>query len=161
MTVKPVNVRLATAADEDRLFCILMDAHSDNGAYQINRRKVWDTLRRATRRDKNGMWQGGIFGIIENDGEIEAVIGMFAETFWYSDEYFLNEYLNYVRPAYRKSSNAKDLLAFGKWCAENINLKLHIGVLTDKRLAAKERLYSRVLPKKGCLFVYDPNERRA
>ena len=161
MTDKPLNVRLATASDEDKLFAFLHAAYLDNGFYKIKASKVWDTIRRATRRTKDGMWQGGIIGIIENDKEIEGAIGMFAESFWYSEDFFLNEYFCFVKPDYRKSSNAKDLLSFGKWCAENINLRLHIGVLTDKRLAAKERLYSRVLPKKGCLFVYEPNKRSA
>jgi len=156
MTDKPSNVRLAEPRDEDRLFTFLIDAYKDNGQYAISPSKVWNAIRLATRRNAKGMWQGGLIGIIENHKEIEAAIGMFAETFWYSDEIFLNEYFCFVRESYRKTNNAKDLINFGKWCAEKLPLKLHIGVLTNHRLAAKERLYSRVLPKKGCLFVYEP-----
>lgn len=161
MTDKPSRVRLATAADEDALFSILLDAHQDNGQFNVNPGKVWRAIRKATRENDRGRWQGYMFGIIANEKEIEAVIGMTVQTFWFSDDFFLSEVLCFVRERYRKSSNAKDLLAFGKWSAEQLNLKLHIGVLTEKRLAAKERLYSRVLPKKGCLFVYDPQRSPA
>ena len=52
---------------------------------------------------------------------------------------------------------AKNMITFAKKCADETKLILLIGIISDEKLEAKERLYARLLPKGGTFFVYRPN----
>jgi GNAT superfamily N-acetyltransferase len=73
---------------------------------------------------------------------------------WYSDTWTLDEHLNFVDPAHRSSSHAKALISYAKHCADQIGIRLVIGVLSTKRTKAKVRLYERQLTPAGCFFVH-------
>jgi hypothetical protein len=76
---------------------------------------------------------------------------------WYSRDVFIEELFNYVRPAFRSSSNSQDLIAFGKAVADATELRLLIGVLSNIRTEAKVRLYRKALGSPvGAYFVHDP-----
>lgn len=149
MTEKPKNVRLATKADEQQIYDILMELYAENALFSLSSEKVWSVIRRATER------KGGIIGVIDGPNGIEGSVGLELTQFWYSDDWLVSEYWNFVREPFRKTTNAVDLINFAKWSVENIGLPLHMGIITTKRTAAKERLYRRVMPKVGAFFVHN------
>ena len=149
MTEKPDCVRMATKADEQQIYDILMELYAENSLFELSPEKVWGIIRKATNR------QGGIIGVIDGPNGIEGTVGLELVQFWYSESWLLSEYWNFVREPYRQSDNAKNLINFAKWCAESMNMPLHMGIITTKRTAAKERLYRRVMPKVGAFFVHN------
>ncbi len=51
------------------------------------------------------------------------------------------------------------VLAWPKWTAKRLDMKLMIGVLSNERTAAKVRLYERVFGKPaGAFWLYSPHE---
>ena len=74
---------------------------------------------------------------------------------WSSTDFCLEELLNFVRPRYRRSTNAKDMIQFAKRCSDELGIPLVIGVVSNERTAAKIQLYERQLGKlSGGVFMY-------
>jgi hypothetical protein len=145
----PKRVRIAAPEDEEEAMELCRQLHSENGIFSFSEEKVRATLRRSLNRE------GGILGLIGNHGSIEAMIYLMFGQFWYSEDQHLEELYSYVRPEYRKSKNASDLIQFAKWCAETSNMYLVIGVMSDHRTAGKVRLYQRSLSDPiGAFFLY-------
>lgn len=158
MTDKPSNVRLAMPEDEDAIFNLLAEGlFNENGAFSLSKEKSRNFIRQAVNHE------GGIIGVIEEGGQIVGSIGMNLDSFWYSDDWYISEYWNYVKPQYRKSIGtefkrsdyAKNLIDFAKWCAERMNLVLNIGILSTQRTEAKQRLYQRKLTVAGAFFFHN------
>ena len=152
MTEKPYNVRVATQADEDKIFCLMYLAHKENAMASVNYEKVWDMIRHATQR------RGGVIGVIDGENGIEAMICMTLSQWWYSDEWHIDELVNFVHPACRRSTHAKHLLLFSKWFAEQMTMPLFVGVLSTHRTEAKVRLYERQITKGGAVFCHNLNQ---
>lgn len=158
MIAQPKNVRLAEPKDENSIYKILSEGlFHENGTFSLSERKSRQFIHQATN------CEGGIIGVIEEGGVIAATIGMNLGTFWYSDDWHIEEYWNYVSPQYRKSIGAqfkrsdyaKDLINFGKWCAERMGLILNIGIISTTRTEAKCRLYGRALTPVGQFFMHN------
>lgn len=149
------DVRVAIAADEDAIMELMRLAHEEGGQHPMNEDKVRAILRTCFNR------QGGLIGVIGEPGKnLRGALVMTICPVWYSDEWQLMELVNFVHADHRKSNYAKQLIKFGKWCADQMTIDLMIGVLTNVRTAAKIRLYERQLPKAGAFFVYHPDEAR-
>ncbi len=149
----PGRVRIADKEDEEELMAMCRRLHAENGMFMMNPDKVRTVLRKAFNRE------GGILGVIGDPGKIEAAIYMMVSTFWYSDEHHLEELFSYVSPEYRKSTNALDLVEFGKWCSDQSKFKLLIGIQSNERTAAKVRLYKRKLGDPiGAFFLHPRTE---
>lgn len=147
-------VRLATRADEAQLMEICRALHKENGLFAMDEDMVRGMLHRAFNR------QGGMIGVIDGDKEIAAVIYMLLSNFWYSRDNHLEELFAFVKPAYRKPpGHAIALIEFGKRCSEQIGIPLVIGVLSNKHMEAKVRLYRKELgTPAGAFFVFgSPN----
>lgn len=98
---------------------------------------------------------GGVIGVIQRTAEIEAIIITQLGQFWYTEEWCLEEMANYVRPEYRRSTNAKDMILFGKRCSDDLGIPLVIGVVSNERTKAKMELYRRQLGEPvGGYFYY-------
>lgn len=158
MIEKPSNVRLAMPSDEDTIYRILSEGlFNENGTFSLSERKSRNFIRQAVNNE------GGIIGVIEENGQIAGTIGMNLGTFWYSDDWHIEEYWNFVRPEYRRSIGtefkrsdyAKDLINFGKWCSEKMGLILNIGIISTARTEAKCRLYGRTLTPVGMFFMHN------
>lgn len=149
MVEKPKNVRMAREDEEDQIYDLLMRLYDENALFPLDENKVRNTIRLATKR------QGGVIGVIDGPTGIEGSVGLSIAEWWYSSQsWHLSEYWNFVREDCRNSNHAKDLISFAKWCAEQMGLPLHMGIITTHRTAAKERLYRRVLPKVGAYFMW-------
>ena len=95
----------------------------------------------------------GIVGVIGEPHDLKAALFAVIEPVWYSDDFVLTEYFNYVRPDARRSTYATDLLAYGKRCAEDLGIDFFCGVYSTVRTEAKCRLYRRVM---GEFYRYRP-----
>src|SRR5215475_6875239 len=143
-------VTKARPRDKAEVIQICREDHAENGQFGYSSHRVEDKVSRIL--DANE----GVIGIIRRRDEIEAIIMMHIAQFWYTDDYALEEMLNFVRPAYRKSTNAKDMISFGKRCAVELGIPLVIGVVSNERTKAKMELYRRQLGEPvGGYFVFN------
>lgn len=149
MTPLPPEVRLATLADAQEVFDTLMVNYQENGLASLSKDKVAMYVKQGVMRDNASI------GIIRGEKRIEATIGLVIGEWWYSQDKHVEEVWNFVHPDHRRSTHAKHLIEFAKWVSDSLELPLLMGVLTTKRLAAKERLYERQLPKVGALFLHN------
>jgi len=144
----PPEVTLATPADFHELFDVCMENYRENGIYSLNHEKVASWILMGCNQDNS------VIGIVRGEHRIEAAIALYLSNMWYSDDRYIEEIFNFVRPEFRTTTHAQHLIRFAKWFAESLKLPLLIGIMTTTRLAAKERLYARQLPKIGALYLH-------
>ncbi len=148
LTTSPV--RKAKRIDEPELMEMCRQLHQENAMFAMNEDKVRDMLRRAF----DG--EGGIIGALGPTGGIQGAIYLLITSFWYSNDFCLEELYSFVLPAYRKSNNAKELVGFAKKCSTELGLPLVIGVVSNIRTQAKVALYRRQLAEPvGAYFAYN------
>lgn len=169
MSGNPYGVVFAKPEDEEAVFHHLMSLHSENGLFPVNAEKVREAIHGWVTPDENGQRQD-LIGIIRGpDRRIEASIGLTLASVWYSDCAELLERWTFVEAPYRASSHAKNLVNFAKWYTDSLNaalssledgqqiIPLSIGILTEKNLLPKMRLYQRAgLQQIGATFMYPP-----
>lgn len=144
------EIRIATPDDFQELFRICCLLHAENGQHEFSEFKVRHVIWRGVNREDS------IIGVIGAPNDIKAIIYLVIDPVYYSNEFQLLELWNFVRPDCRKSDFAKRMIQFAKRCADESGLHLTIGVISNERLEAKERLYARLLPKGGAFYIYKP-----
>jgi hypothetical protein len=149
------HIRLAGEADEMQIFNLCSLMHAEIALHPLAWPKVAAMVRLATQRTR------GIIGVIGEPHDLKAAIFMVIEPIWYSENFHLMEYFNYVRPDARRSTYATDLLAYGKRCADELGIDFTCGVVSTARTEAKCKLYRRVMPKVGEFFRYHPQPQPA
>jgi len=143
------EVRLAVQSDEEDIMVLCRLLHKENGLWTLNEQKVRHMLRRAWRKEF------AIVGIVGKPGALEGMILLVLDQPWYSDDWMLEEMLNYVHPEHRKSGHAKRLVEFAKKTSEGLGIPLMIGIISNERTEAKVKLYQRQLGSPaGAFFVY-------
>ena len=143
-----MTVRIATRADEKEIMRLLHLMHEECGMLSLDEDCARETFNLSFDR------KGGIIGVVGDRDNIKAMICLLITRFWYTRDNHLEELFNYVRPDCRGSDHAKTLITFAKDCAEKIGIPLVIGVLTNKKMQEKVRLYRRVLGvPRGAFFV--------
>lgn len=155
----PSIVRPATIQDATEVWRLLRLLWAENAMFAISDVKVQyylDRLLNSQSIAPDDMGPRGFIGVIGPIGGLEGAIMLTIGSMWYSDEYTLDEHLNFVDPAHRQSEHAKSLISYAKMCAEKIGIRLVIGVLSTKRTAAKVRLYERQLTAAGHFFIHPP-----
>ncbi len=142
-------VRKAVPEDLPVLMEMCRELAEENGQFPMNEAKVTEMLHRAF------SGQGAIIGVLGRDGRVEGSILLIINQFWYTDSWCLEEVFSYVRPEFRRSSNAKDLIMFSKRCSDELQIPLVIGVVSNIRTQAKVGLYTRQLSAPvGAYFIY-------
>lgn len=148
LTTSPV--RKAGPADKPELMELCRALHSENAMFSMNDAKVAQMLDRAL----NG--QGAIIGALGPTGSVQGAICLLITSFWYTDEWCLEELYSFVLPEHRKSENAKHLITFAKRCSTELQIPLVIGVVSNIRTQAKVGLYKRQLSDPvGAYFAYN------
>lgn len=143
-------VRIATADDEEAVMAMCRRLHSENGLFSLNESKVRALLHRCYKKD------GTIVGVIGEPGQIEASTCLAISDYHYTDEWHLSELWNFVEEPFRKSGNAEALIEFGKACAVKMGVPFITGIITNKQMAGKVRLYRRLLGyPTGAFFCYN------
>lgn len=144
------KVRIVGRDEVEDVMRLCRQLHGENGIFKMDEKKVRAMLDRAF--DK----QGGILAGIGPKGKLEGLLYLLLSSFWYSNDPHWEELFLYVDPTCRKSRNAVELLRFGKWCAEQSDFPLFIGILSDESTTRKELLYERQLNSTGAgrFFIY-------
>lgn len=150
MNERPQSVRPARAGDEDKLFNLLCLAYRENAPFTMSDRKVRALIEAGTSPDKEV-----IIGVVESDGGIVASVGALFTQWWYTEDFHIDELWNFVHPDHRRSEYAKDLISYMKWISDQMDMTLHMGVLTTTRVEAKIRLYGRQLKQTGAFFMHN------
>lgn len=153
----PSIVRPAVPADKDEIWRLFRMLHAENALFEISEPKIEYYINRLlnpSKIDPSDTGPRGFIGVIGSVGSLEGCIMMTVGSVWYSEEWTLDENLNFVDPEYRSSNHSKALISFAKECAEKIGVRLVIGVLSTVRTAAKVRLYERQLTPCGAFFMH-------
>jgi GNAT superfamily N-acetyltransferase len=152
MQVNPFGVRKAQPADAEALFSFLMPILAETALQPISEIKVEMMVRQAVCHD------GAIAGIIEGLDGIEASIGLFVETFPYSDALHVRDRWLGVREDKRRLPHGSHLLKFAQWAQQALQtgygqpLPLFLEILTRRQLEPKMRLYQRHSSQVGAFF---------
>lgn len=142
-------VTKARPSDKEAVIEICKEDHAENGQFSLSGKKLEQMVSSILEKGE------GVIGLIRRTQDIEAIMLMKIANFWYSDDYCLEEVLNFVRPAYRRSTNAKDMINFAKRCSDELGIPLVIGVVSNERTKPKLELYRRQLGEPcGGYFVY-------
>lgn len=152
-------VRPAVPADKPEIWRLFHLLHAENALFKISDVKVEFYIDRLLNPQTIGpedTGPRGFIGVIGAVGSLEGCIMLTVGSVWYSEDWTLDEHLNFVDPEHRSSNHAKALIDFAKDCAEKVGVRLVIGVLSTKRTAAKVRLYERRLTPAGCFFIHPP-----
>ena len=164
MSENPFGVIRATPEHEDAIFRVLCSLHDENAVCPMVPEKVKQEIECATRGSKD---EPAIIGLIlGEDKSIEGIVWLTLQPLWYSDWYFLVERLLFVVPEHRRSTHAKRLAQFAKWCSDTMSANLNgpegsqkeipliIGIMTFKSLEPKMRLYQRQFKQIGATFMH-------
>ena len=149
-------IRLADEEDEFGILELVKMLHAEIAFHPLNLPKVSAMISLAIRP---GPERRGILGVIGDRHDLKAAIFLMIEPIWYSDDWHLMEFFNYVRPEYRRMGFAADLISYAKGCSDRIGIDLFVGVFNNVRTEAKVRLYRRWLPPMGAFFCYAPPNR--
>lgn len=154
-------VRPACHADANEIWRLLRMLCAENGMFSLSERKVDYYITRLLHPESITMddtGPRGFIGVIGPVGALEGCIMLTVGSVWYSDDFTLDEHLNFVDPAHRASNHASALIQYAKDASDKIGIRLVIGILSTKRTAAKVRLYQRQLTPAGCFFVHPAPE---
>lgn len=146
-------IRLADELDEFDIFKLLALAHEEQPIHDLSWDRIAAHVRLATRRNEHSR---GVVGVIGERYDLHAMIFLMMEQVWWSDDWELREYINYVHPDYRRSTYAKDLIRYAKRTADELKLDLVIGVLSGIETERKCALYRRLVPKLGEFYLHRP-----
>lgn len=179
------RVRFATPADEEDLIGLVRDLHGESGLrdaadrpLSLSEGKVRSLIRSAVLRPQHGEGPPSAgeacvpllpteghaaIGVIGAEGAIQGSVCLSIETTWYNeDRPVLLEIWNYVARPYRRSQNAKTLIAFSKAVASVLGLPLVMAVMSTERQAAKMRFYERNLGRPfGAVYLFNPSASQA
>lgn len=149
------TVRIAQPSDVEEVVSMCRRLHNENGVFALNEAKVRNCLQRCFDR------AGTIVGVIGAPGSIEASTCMEFSTFYYTDDWHLSELWNFVEKDHRHGTyNAEALIDFCKKCADHMQMPLFTGIVTNKQMAGKVRLYRRLLGYPvGAYFLYNSHWR--
>ena len=162
----PYNVTLASVGDAEQIFAILSNLHEENGIFRLSPEKVRGEILKAVNYDRTAPM---LIGLIKDEkGKIEGIAWLALVSDWYTDDFFWGERLIYVVPECRRSTHAKRLIGFAKWVSDQMceelgkfddlkqpKVPLIIGIMTQKNLESKMRLYQRQIPQMGATFIYN------
>lgn len=155
-----VPVRKAKLVDREPILEICKKNHSENGQFSLSFNKVELMVDRALAPPDPTKPDGrlpAVIGIVGGHNRIEGAILLSVGSFWYTDDYCLEEIFNYVHTDFRKTTHAKDMIEFGKKCSDELAIPLVIGVVSNERTRAKMELYRRKLGEPvGGYFIHRP-----
>jgi len=143
------EVRLAQASDEDSIFELCRQLCEEDSLFAMDEDAVRSVIKSCT------AGVGGIIGVIPGEKELEGVICLSTDRYWYSKDWFMCQVFNFVPIKLRKSTRAKSLLTFAKNCSDDMKIPLIAGVVSNMKTEPKIKLFERNFPKAGAFFVYN------
>jgi len=161
--IDPRVVRLAEARDEEPIVAMLRDLHGECGIrkgdgtpLRFSEDKVRQTVRTAT--EDHGA-TGSFLGVIGTN-EPEGTVYLQLRDQFYTDDKILSEVWTFVSEPYRRSNNFKTLIAWSQALSAALKAPLVMGVISQKRSAAKARLIERQMKARdaGRYFVFNHDQ---
>lgn len=162
-TERPPNVRVATIEDEESLVDLLKIDVAENAAHvaPMDEGALYEFVQAATRDLHNRGPVKPTIGVIGDPGQVQGAIFLeINRWFWAKDTFFIEERLTAVRPEYRTSRHASDLLKYAKWFVDAMSAQagmrvyLVASVVATKDINRKIALFGRVLNRVGALYIY-------
>lgn len=158
----PSIVRPAVPADRDEIWRLFKLHHEENGLFPLAESKVRFYLDRMLNPhdiEPGDMGPRGMIGVIGPIGALEGGIMLVLGSPWYTEDVTLDDCMNFVDPAHRKSRHSEALIEYSKHLVDKVReghpeFKMILGIVSTKRTAAKIRLYSRRMPVVGAYFMY-------
>lgn len=159
----PSVVRPATPADEGEIWRLFRLHHAENALFPLSEPKVQFYLDRVLHPEliqDADTGPRGVVGVIGPVGALEGVIMLVLGSPWYTEEITLDDCMNFVDPAHRRSTHARALILYAKNMVDRIregghpSFRMIVGVVSTERTAAKVRLYSQQMPSVGAYFMY-------
>lgn len=153
----PSQVRKALPIDAPEIWRLFLQVHRENGLFKLSPSKVTTFMDRALHPELISPLDTGHrcqIGVIGQPGKLEGIAFVMLGTFWYSDEYHLEELLVYVDPECRQSGHAVALVQWMKGLSDTLQVPLLTGIISKERTTAKIRLYDRMLPRIGAFYFY-------
>lgn len=146
------KVRLALPEDDEPLLEMCRRLHQENGLFAFSDRKVMELIKNATTRNPEALTAIGVIGPPD---KLEGSICISITEFYYTEELHVTELWNFVDAPYRASNNAAALIEFGRSSARAANLPFFTGIITNKQMAGKVRLYRKIMgrPPVGAFFL--------
>jgi len=148
-----LSIRVGTPQDLDAVMEISMMACEENGFVQPSPSRLLTDIWPALNLDEGVMGLIGPKGTMEVQGAVLLRVGHM----WYSDQRAIEEKAVFIRPEYRsaRGGRARKLCEFSKQVADELELPLIIGVLSNHRTAGKVRMYQRIFGEpSGAFFLY-------
>lgn len=153
----PPGVRIATEADEQKLYDCLMELYKDNFlGFPLDEHRVWEHIRHCCRGG------GGTAAIIEHDNKVVATTAVTFGRMWYSNSPYLSELWLFCHRDYRKygyPDRLVDFLYFYRDQCRHVEtgraLPLISCVTSLRRLPAKMRWWRRWGRQVGATFLVD------
>lgn len=160
----PSVVRPAVPDDRSEIWRLFRLSHAENGLFPLSDSKVDYFLGRTLAPPAlptGDTGPRGVIGVIGAVGSLEGVIMLVLGSPWYSDAINMDDCLNFVDPAHRRSAHSKVLIAYAKHIVDEIrqghpDFKMIVGIVSTVRTAAKIRLYERQLTCVGAFFMHPP-----
>lgn len=148
-----LSIRVGNPQDLDAVMEIAMMACEENGFVQPSPSRLLMDIWPALNLDE------GVMGLIGPKGtsEVQGAVLLRVGHMWYSDQRAIEEKAVFIRPEYRsaKGGRARKLCEFSKQVADELELPLIIGVLSNHRTAGKVRMYQRIFGEpSGAFFLY-------
>jgi GNAT superfamily N-acetyltransferase len=153
-------VRTAGPDDYEEVWRLFLQNHKENGLFKPSPPKVQWLLNRVLYPQAippGDTGTRGVIGVIGPVNALEGIVFVTISEYWYSAQKHIEEFMVYVDPECRKSGHAVALVQWMKDQAAITGLPLLTGVMSNHRTEAKCRLYRRMLPKIGELFMVSPN----
>ena len=149
----PLKIRIGTPADVHDVMELALMGAAENGFAEASPVKILADVWAALNRD------AGIMALIGPEGEKpQGAILLRILYPWYSDKAVIEERAIFIHPDFRsaKGGRAARLCEFSKRAATSLGLPLLIGVLSNQRTEAKNRLYRRFFGEPaGTYFIYN------
>ena len=151
-------IRVADQHDEIGIIELFQTMHAEQPYHDLDLPSISAMVRLAV---QPGPQRRGIIGVIGERHDLKGGVFLLMEKLWYSKDWQINEYFNFVRPDARKGTHyAQDLIAYAQQCSDQIGLDLFLGVFSTIRTEAKCRLYRRYMPKVGEFYLHVPPNRK-
>lgn len=152
-------VRLARPDDADAVVSLLEKQHEEAGVFQFDGELVRDIVNRLT-VDR----VAGVVGVIDGPTQVVATVGLtLMPGAWYTRERTLYELWSFVHPDHRRTTHAKNLIAFSKECVDRTTqagcpLAYFSTVKVGQGTQRKLDLYGRQASQVGTfsLYLYTP-----
>lgn len=148
--LRPDDVRLAVPEDRAPLADLMELLHDENGLFSLSLKRRDEMLERFYSR------KGAIIGVVGAVGNpVAAIFLSITQPGDYTEDWALVEAFSFVAPDHRKSTYARQLIAWAKQMSDTLKLPLCIGILSSQQTEAKVRLYRQVLEEVGSHFIYN------